>query len=201
MSMAKALSQPKSRSVGRSEKEVTARPQARTIEVTISAGPMRTVARSTATAGSSPGRDFAPHAVEEMDRRTQAQAEGDRQSDDAGELQALPESRKQRAGADNRKNARQEGGQRDRQGSEGETNKSGDEQKLDRQSAAELVDHVRAAARRNRRQSSNRDLIAGIALTSRLELSIELVHDREEDRLRPCRARGRTRQWRFDRQR
>lgn len=57
MSMAKALSQPKSRSVGRSEKEVTARPQARTIEVTISAGPMRTVARSTAMAGSSPGRD------------------------------------------------------------------------------------------------------------------------------------------------
>ena len=50
-----ALSQPNSRSDGRSENTVTTRPQASTTVVRISAGPTRTVARSTASAGVTPG--------------------------------------------------------------------------------------------------------------------------------------------------
>ncbi len=44
-SIEKALSQPKSRSEGRSEKTVTANPQANTTDVRMSAGPTRIVAR------------------------------------------------------------------------------------------------------------------------------------------------------------
>src|SRR6185312_3741191 len=50
-----ALSQPNSRSDGRSENTVTTRPQASTTVVRISAGPTSTVARSTASAELTPG--------------------------------------------------------------------------------------------------------------------------------------------------
>ena len=53
--IAKALSQPNSRSDGRSENTITASPQDSTTEVRISAGPTRMVACSTPMLGSSPG--------------------------------------------------------------------------------------------------------------------------------------------------
>ncbi len=55
MTIEKALSQPNSRSDGRSENTVTTRPQASTTVVRISAGPTSTVARSTASAEPTPG--------------------------------------------------------------------------------------------------------------------------------------------------
>src|SRR5262249_57636003 len=54
-SIASALSHPNSRSDGRSENTVTARPHASTIEVTTSGGPICTVARSPPAFGSSCG--------------------------------------------------------------------------------------------------------------------------------------------------
>ena len=95
----KALSQPNSCSDGRSEKIVTARPQASTSEVRISAGPTSTVARFTPSAGSSSGPVLQSQPVEEMDGRVEAEAEGDGQRDDAGELQALVEHTRARAPA------------------------------------------------------------------------------------------------------
>src|ERR1700692_575865 len=60
-SMANALNQPNRRSDGRSENTVTARPHASTTEVRMRAGPTSTVARSTATAGSSCGWPSTPN--------------------------------------------------------------------------------------------------------------------------------------------
>ena len=73
--MAKALSQPNRRSIGRFEKAVTASPQASTIEVRISAGPTRIVARSTGFPGSSPGPFLEPEPVQEMDCRAETEPE------------------------------------------------------------------------------------------------------------------------------
>src|SRR5208337_5395399 len=68
----------------------------------------------------------------------------------------------------------------DPQRSEGETDEGGDEQKLDRQSAAELADHVRAAVRRDRRQSGYCDLITGMAVAYDVELLVERVRGRQK---------------------
>ena len=99
--MAKALSQPNSRSDGRLDSTVIASPQASTAEVRIKGGPTRMVARSTPTAGSRLDiLDLQP--VEKMNGGAQAQSERDRQRDDAGELQPLPQQPQQAAGKHDR---------------------------------------------------------------------------------------------------
>ena len=148
-SIATALTSRTGEAPGRLERTSAASPQARTKVVRMSAGPTRIVARSTAIAGSSPGLLSLNHAIKEMDCRAQAEAEGDRQRDDAGESQAKTEQPQHRARGDNWKNPRKQAGEPDAPETESETDKSGDEDEFDRQRAIEHVDHVGAVAGRD----------------------------------------------------
>ena len=131
--MAKALSQPNSRSDGRSENTVTASPQASTTEVRISAGPTSTVARSTPIAGILARLFLQPQAVEEVDRRAQAEPERHGQRHDAGELQALAHHPQHACRTARSGRCRQDADQHHDERAEGEADERRDEDDLDRQ--------------------------------------------------------------------
>ena len=107
-SMAKALSQPNRRSDGRLEKTERRQTAGQHDRGQDQRGPdEHRRALDARSPGSAPGV-LAPHAVEEMDRRAEAEAERNRQRDDAGKLQAVAEQPQQRARGDDRKYARRQ---------------------------------------------------------------------------------------------
>src|SRR5208282_4653303 len=142
--MTSALNQPNRRSAGRSERTSAASPLARTKVVRMSAGPTRTVAARRRWRGPRAAFLSLPrHAVEEMDGLAQAQAEGDGQSDDPRELQAVAEKPQQLSCGQDRKDTRHEAGEADADRAEREANESGDEGEFHCQSLVQLVNHVR----------------------------------------------------------
>src|SRR5208282_6906281 len=158
--MASAPSQPNRRSGGRSEKTSAASPQASTRAVRMSAGPMRTVACSTAIAGSSSPRLLCVMRL----RKWMVAPERDRQRDDAGKLQPVAEDPEQGARGDDREDSRRQAGESDPGRAERKPDESGDEDELDGQGPVELVDHAGAVARSDHGESSHGDPVAWVSL-------------------------------------